>query len=202
MKQANILVDSTGTARVADFGFMTMIDLSTMLLSETMVSPGGTIRWMSPELLDPTHFGSNGRLTRESDCYALGMVVYEVSQLYSPHRSFIYPSKVLTGLLPFHHLHAFAPVTAVLRGKRPEKPDDAKSLGFSKTLWGLVKSCWRESISDRPTARQLLDCLSVDSLAWVPPPVYPITVVGASSVADSDSSSSLRMSLADSACGV
>jgi len=62
---------------------MTMIDLSTMLLSETTVSPGGTIRWMSPELLDPTHFGSNGRPTRESDCYALGMVVYEVSWLRS-----------------------------------------------------------------------------------------------------------------------
>jgi len=79
VKQANILVDGAGTARVADFGFMAMIDLNTMLLPETIVSPGGTVRWMSPELLNPTHFGHNGRLTRESDCYALGMVVYEVS---------------------------------------------------------------------------------------------------------------------------
>jgi len=79
VRQANVLVDETGAARVADFGFMTMTDLSTTLLSETMVSPGGTVRWMSPELLDPTHFGSNGRPTRASDCYALGMVVYEVS---------------------------------------------------------------------------------------------------------------------------
>lgn len=38
---------------------------------------------MSPELLDPTHFGSKGNPTCESDCYALGMVIYEVSQLYS-----------------------------------------------------------------------------------------------------------------------
>ena len=35
---------------------------------------------MSPELLDPLRFGSSGRSTRESDCYALGMVVYEVSR--------------------------------------------------------------------------------------------------------------------------
>ena len=57
---------------------MAMVDLSTMFLSETVVSSGGTLCWMAPELLDPPHFGSNGRPTRESDCYALGMVIYEV----------------------------------------------------------------------------------------------------------------------------
>jgi len=44
---------------------------------------GGTVRWMSPELLYPEKFGilgsENDRPTRESDCYALGMVIYEVS---------------------------------------------------------------------------------------------------------------------------
>ena len=58
---------------------MTMSDLSTILLSETIASPGGTIPWMSPELLDPMRFGSNGHLSRESDRYALGMVIYEVT---------------------------------------------------------------------------------------------------------------------------
>jgi len=33
---------------------------------------------MSPELLDPDRFGINCRPTKQSDCYALGMVVYEV----------------------------------------------------------------------------------------------------------------------------
>ena len=78
-KQKNILVDGAGVARVADFGLTTMTDLSTVVLSETTVSPGGTFAWMSPELLDPQLFGSNGRPTPESDCYALGMVIYEVS---------------------------------------------------------------------------------------------------------------------------
>ena len=42
-------------------------------------TPGGTTRWMSPELLYPEKFGgSDGRPTKQSDCYALGMVVYEV----------------------------------------------------------------------------------------------------------------------------
>ena len=49
---------------------------------------GGTCRWMSPELLDPELFGipqSEGdRPTRQSDCYALGMVIYEVRVRGSP----------------------------------------------------------------------------------------------------------------------
>jgi len=36
---------------------------------------------MSPELLDPERFGmpesEDNRPTRQSDCYALGMVIYE-----------------------------------------------------------------------------------------------------------------------------
>ena len=79
MEQANILVDGAGIARVADFGLMTMTDLSTLVLSKTVISSGGTLGWMSPELLDPPRFGSDGCPTRESDCYALGMVIYEVS---------------------------------------------------------------------------------------------------------------------------
>jgi serine/threonine protein kinase len=56
---------------------MAMTDPSAFL-SETASSSEGTPRWMSPELLDPVGFGSSGRPTRESDRYALGMVIYEV----------------------------------------------------------------------------------------------------------------------------
>lgn len=58
---------------------MAMTDLSTVVLSKTAISSGGTLSWMSPELLDPPRFVSDGCPTRESDCYALGMVIYEVS---------------------------------------------------------------------------------------------------------------------------
>jgi len=61
---------------------MTMDDLSTVILSETTVSSGGTLCWISPELLDPPP-SSDGCPTRESDCYALGMVIYEVGWLNS-----------------------------------------------------------------------------------------------------------------------
>ena len=152
-----------------------MTDLSTFF-SESTVTSGGTFCWMSPELLDPLRFGSSGRPTRASDSYALGMVIYEVSKLHSRGRYFIYPSQVLTGLRPFHHLHYYAPIHAVLGGERPEKPCEAESLGFSSELWELVQSCWSESGSARPTAQQLLDHLSSASLSWVPPLEYPVRI--------------------------
>jgi len=62
---------------------MVLNDLSTVLLSKTTDPLGGTTRWMSPELLDPDRFGSDGLPSRESDSYALGMTVYEVSDLHS-----------------------------------------------------------------------------------------------------------------------
>lgn len=61
---------------------MNMTDLGTNILSDSFVLSAGTFRWMSPELLDPGRFNSDGRLTRESDCYALGMVIYEVNLVY------------------------------------------------------------------------------------------------------------------------
>ena len=176
---------------------MTMVEVSTILLSGSSVPPGGTFCWMSPELLDPASFRCSGRPTRESDCYALGMVVYEVGWLSLSCQSFVDPSQVLTGRRPFHDLCGYTPVAAVLRGERPEKPLDTESLGLSDVVWGLVQSCWSESPSSRPTARQLLDCLSSASLTWVPPlsRVYPAVFNDDfGNFAKSDSSGSLRMS--------
>ena len=42
-------------------------------------TPGESLRWMSPELLDPSRLDDGDpRPTKESDCFALGMVIYEV----------------------------------------------------------------------------------------------------------------------------
>ena len=80
-----------GTARLGDFGLMTMTDISAILLSNTVASSCGTTRWMSPELLDPSRFHSDGLPSRESDCYALGMVVYEVNGFPSIRSLLTYP---------------------------------------------------------------------------------------------------------------
>jgi len=92
--KANILVNKERQACIADFGLSTItgvparttvgISRASLVSNDSLMSftGGGTRRWMSPELLDPERFGipeSEGdRPTRQSDCYALGMVIYEV----------------------------------------------------------------------------------------------------------------------------
>ena len=61
-------------------------------------TPGMTIRWTSPELLDPERFGSEGdRPTRGSDCYAFGMVIYEVGVSVGDPR--LHGLNIYTGIL-------------------------------------------------------------------------------------------------------
>ena len=181
---------------------MTMASQSTLLSSES-VSSGGTLYWMSPELFDLSRFGSNGRPTRESDRYALGMVVYEVRPPpRSPKSSSLTRLQVLTGLRPFHRKFPLTVVPAILKGERPTRPLDAEFLGFSDTLWELVELCWSESMSTRPTAQRLFDYLSPASIAWVPPSVYPIARGDVEDTTSSGSSGSLGKSLAGSVCEV
>ena len=92
--KANILINGDRRACIADFGLSTVTGVATraatrtsrssLISNDTLMSftGGGTRRWMSPELLDPERFGmpesEDNRPTRQSDCYALGMVIYEV----------------------------------------------------------------------------------------------------------------------------
>ena len=87
----NILINKDRRACIADFGLTTITGIATrasmrasLISNDTLMSftDGGTRRWMSPELLDPDRFGvpesEDNRPTRQSDCYTLGMVIYEV----------------------------------------------------------------------------------------------------------------------------
>ena len=89
--QGNILINKSFRACLADFGLSTVVGVErdtaanpslisvASEISLMSFTEGGTARWMSPELLDPDRFGMiDCRPTKQSDCYALGMVVYEV----------------------------------------------------------------------------------------------------------------------------
>ena len=74
--KGNILINKDGLARLADFGLLTVVSDPTNYTTPGSTAACGTVRWMSPELLDPDQFeSSDGRPTKESDCYALGMVI-------------------------------------------------------------------------------------------------------------------------------
>jgi len=104
---------------------------------------------MSPELLDID--ASEHGPTKESDTYALGMLIYEV----------------LYGRTPFHDLaNSFMVVVEISKGTRPEKPEDAASYGFTDGLWEIVERCWSADLGTRPTLEAVLSCLHEAAPRW------------------------------------
>ena len=94
---------------------------------------------MGPELIDPQRFGlKNNRPTKSSDCYALGMVVYET----------------ISGKFPFHQHADLTVFMKVLAGEHP-----TRGPGFAEDLWEMLKMCWRSQPNDRPGIEDVLLCL-------------------------------------------
>jgi len=139
LKGPNILIDNNGHACLTDFGSFTIVaDQPTDTASYTQ---GGTIRWMSPELLNPEEFSlKDGRPTKEADCYALGMVIYEV----------------LSGHVPFAQYRDLGVVWRILKGERPERPRGKNETLFTDDIWGVSELCWAHQPRDRLSASGVL----------------------------------------------
>ena len=152
--KANILVDGTGHACLADFGLLAITSGATSSTSLNSFRQGGTARWMSPELFDPEEFDlKDSRQTKRSDCYALGMVIYEV----------------LSRRVPFSRYANYAVVARVIKGKRPERPEGEEQTWFTDDIWGILEVCWKPRPSDRPSIEEILECLEKASRSWTPP---------------------------------
>lgn len=129
--KANILIGHGGHACLSD---PTMLTTSDQQPTVSQVE-GGTVRWMSPELLNPESFGlENSYPTKESDYYALGMVIYEV----------------LSGQVPFAPFRVLVVMQKVLGGEYPSRPQGAEGVWFTDELWEMLELCWKPHPSHRP----------------------------------------------------
>ena len=137
-------MDRDGQACIADFGLLRMICDETGVESSLSHAQGGTIRWMSPELLDPERCGfEDSRPRMGSDCYALGMVIYEV----------------LSGQKPFAQCREPTVIRKVIDGERPERPQGTAGAWFVDDVWGMVERCWEPRPENRPDVKSVLQCL-------------------------------------------
>ena len=141
---------------------------------------GGTIGWMSPELLDPGRFNlTEGRRTKESDCYALGMVIYEV----------------LSGQAPFAPLNTLSIIMRVMEGVRPGRPEGKAGALFTNDLWEILELCWKHQASERISAKDVLQRLDTTSLPSRPSSdVDLITETGSGEQLDATTSESGTLS--------
>ena len=102
--KANILIDKTGCAHLADFGLLTIISDPAKFLSSSSYAQGGKFRWTSAERIVLQEFGlKDSRPTESSDCYSLGMVIYET----------------ISGNIPFHKNRDITVFVRVLKGEHP-----------------------------------------------------------------------------------
>ena len=104
---------------------------------------------MSPELLDPESFGlTESRPTKSSDCYALGMVMYEV----------------LSGHHPFFPRSGPIIMVDILDGKRPRRPEGGERNPFTDDIWAMLELCWKHQPSTRTSVKAVLSFLGDTSL--------------------------------------
>ena len=97
---------------------------------------------MAPELLYPQMFGLNdARVSKQTDIYAFGIVVYEV----------------LTGCPPFGAggRRQAEIILRVIEGQRPSEPEKAGDIGFGGGTWELTQQCWNQDRDKRPTVEKI-----------------------------------------------
>jgi hypothetical protein len=111
---------------------------------------------MSPELLDPEQLHlKDGSPTIESDCYALGMVIYEV----------------LSGQAPFSPLRDLIVIQMVIKGERPQRSEGKEGVKFTDELWKMLNVCWEAQPGNRPSIETVFECLERASETWKSPPL-------------------------------
>jgi serine/threonine protein kinase len=146
VRKANILIDNDGHPRLT--GFRLVTPTSEQPTATPLSLPGGSTPRMSPENagLKTTH------PTKESDCYALGVVIYEV-----------------LSQVPFVPRSSFWGLATIRLGKHPKRPHGNGGRLFTDEIWDTLKRCWKEEPRDRPSAEGVLVCLERNLPPLTPP---------------------------------
>jgi len=145
LKPTNILIDRDFHPRLTDYGLIAIIsDPNTVDPGSTTSPSVGTVRYMAPELLNPSGFGmKNSNPTKESDVYAFGVVTYQV----------------ITGQQPFPGAKDGVIIYNVVTGERPGRPAGPNEW-ISDDVWNFVSRCWSPSWDGRPDVNFAMNALN------------------------------------------
>ncbi|KAK0447468.1 kinase-like domain-containing protein [Desarmillaria tabescens] len=137
----NVLVDSDGCARLADFGLSAVVS-ECRGTSKTgaggISSPhGGALRWAAPELV-VVQEGAEPHLHPSADIYSVGGLVLQT----------------YTGAVPYSYYNEPRVLGAIIAGEKPRRPT-IEEASVSDVLWSVIEECWRGNPLQRPTAAAL-----------------------------------------------
>ncbi|KDN40405.1 hypothetical protein RSAG8_08168, partial [Rhizoctonia solani AG-8 WAC10335] len=141
LKAANVLVSSDGIARLSDFDFSVMSNVTSLVFTASSNSRTGSVRWVAPEMLPE----DAPKRTKQSDVYALGMTMLEI----------------FTGEVPYPHIPKdFSVMRAVSQGTLPVRPtEQLKDNHQGNVVWRLLLKCWSRNVDERPLAGHVVAVL-------------------------------------------
>ncbi|KAI5636057.1 protein tyrosine kinase domain-containing protein [Phthorimaea operculella] len=139
IRAANCLVDTRRTLKLADFGMARKVDAKDKLPGEPEESEDYKyicrrrgifpVPWMAPESLE------RGEFSRETDVWALGVLILEIATL---------------GARPYGTWQPIQILRYVQSGGRPQLPIDV-----SYHTCEVTEKCWTEDPSQRATAKEI-----------------------------------------------
>lgn len=133
---SNVLIDSGGRARVADYGLLTTCsDLNGTSYIRS------NVRWAAPELFEvPDTEDSLCSPMLASDIYSFGCIAYQV----------------LSGKQPYCDIRSdHQVVVAILRGVKPRRPEIP---AIEDCHWDFIEQCWLE-VPQRPLIADVRDLM-------------------------------------------
>ena len=147
-----MLIDGDYTARLADFGYASLVGgvpEALAYLQRSTARPGA-LRWIAPEQVDPEE---TVNWTTKSDVYSFGCVALQGSSLGSDARPMLIPLQVLSGKQPWSEVREDAAVIlCLMRGHKPGRPE---SRTLNDLHWNIIQHCWSPT-EERPAAEAII----------------------------------------------
>jgi serine/threonine protein kinase len=117
-------------------------------------SKPGIVRYMAPELLDPSQFGlETNTPSKESDVYSLAVTSFEVRASYIVAHVVgkCFLVQILSEVLPHGGGRDSAVAFAIVTGNRPPRPNNlTASRWLPDEIWDSIQLCWDPIPGTRP----------------------------------------------------